>query len=72
MSNTSSSVQRVPAREAAAILGVEEQTLAAWRSSGRYGLRYTKVGRLVKYNLSDLEKWLNERSGTSTTQLATA
>ena len=52
--------------QAADYIGVAEQTLAVWRCSGRYGLAYVKVGRLVKYRLSDLEKWLHDRTATQT------
>lgn len=52
--------------EAAQYLGVKKQTLAAWAHTGRHDLPMVKVGRLVKYRLSDLEKWLAERTATST------
>lgn len=45
-------------REAAAYLGVSEQTLAIWKCTGRYNLPYLKVGRLVKYEVADLEAFL--------------
>ena len=47
--------------EAAAMLGVTENTLAVWRSTKRYQLPYVKVGRLVKYRLSDLEAFIASR-----------
>lgn len=34
-------------REAAAYLGIAENTLAIWKCSGRYGLPFVKMGRLV-------------------------
>ena len=36
-------------REAAELLGVKPQTLAAWHITGRYGLPLVKVGRSVRY-----------------------
>ncbi|MBX9948735.1 MAG: helix-turn-helix domain-containing protein [Candidatus Obscuribacterales bacterium] len=45
-------------REAAAYLGVSEQTLAIWKCTGRYNLPYIKIGRLVKYKLSDLNAFI--------------
>lgn len=45
-------------REAAVYLGVTEQTLAVWHCAGRYDLPVVKVGRLVKYRRSDLERFL--------------
>ena len=45
--------------EAANYLGVEPSTLAAWRSDGVLNQpTYYKVGKLVKYVQSDLDKWL--------------
>ena len=44
--------------EAAEYLGVVENTLSVWRSTGRYNLPYIKVGRLVRYRLSDLQAFL--------------
>lgn len=49
-------------REAADFLGLKEQTLAAWITTGRYRLPCIKVGRLAKYRLSDLEKFLERRT----------
>ena len=43
---------------AAEFLGVKEHTLAVWAISNRYNLPYIKVGRLVKYRMSDLEAFL--------------
>lgn len=50
-------------REAADFLGLKPNTLAAWRSTGRYGLPFLKVGKPVRYRLADLEKWLSARRG---------
>ncbi len=54
------------AAEAADYLGVQPQTLAAWRSAGRYGLPFVKVGRLVKYRQSDLDEFLAKNTATQT------
>jgi excisionase family DNA binding protein len=50
--------------EAAEYLGVQPQTLAAWRSSGRHGLPYVRVGSAIRYRLADLEGWLSRRTVT--------
>lgn len=42
-------------------IGVQLQTLAAWRSSGRYGLPFVRVGRLIRYRRSDVQAWLESR-----------
>ena len=48
--------------EAARALGVRSQTLAVWLSTGRYNLPCVRVGRLVKYRPSDIERWLVQRT----------
>jgi excisionase family DNA binding protein len=52
--------------EAAAYLGVTEGTLTVWRSEGRYKLPFIKVGRLVRYRLTDLNAFLDSRTQTKT------
>lgn len=47
-------------REASIYLGVKQDTLAVWRVNRRYDLPYIKVGRLIKYRLSDLDNWLRD------------
>jgi predicted site-specific integrase-resolvase len=53
-------------KEAAEFLGIKPQTLGAWASLGRYDLRQVKVGRLSKYRLADLERFIESRSTTTT------
>ena len=48
--------------EAAEYLGIRPQTLATWSLSGRYGLPVIRVGRAVRYRLSDLDAWLAKRT----------
>jgi excisionase family DNA binding protein len=48
--------------DAARYMNVRPQTLACWASSGRYGLRYIRVGRSVRYRKSDLDAWLASRT----------
>lgn len=49
-------------RQAAAdYLGVTPQTLAIWACTGRYGLPYIKIGRLVKYDKADLDRFIQTR-----------
>lgn len=45
-------------REAAAYLGVAEQTLAIWKCTKRQELPYVKIGKLVKYRRSDLDEFI--------------
>ncbi len=54
--------RKLTPKEAAEHIGVAEQTLAVWRTTNRYpDLVYLKVGRAVRYRLSDLDKWLERR-----------
>jgi predicted DNA-binding transcriptional regulator AlpA len=45
------------AEELSALIGVETKTLANWRCQAK-GPKSLKVGRLVRYRMSDVEKWL--------------
>jgi predicted DNA-binding transcriptional regulator AlpA len=53
--------------EAAAFLNIRPATLEQWRWSGR-GPRYIKIGRSVRYRLTDLNAYLDERVCKSTTE----
>ena len=48
------------------MLGVTPQTLAVWRSTGRYPLRYVKSGRLVRYREQDVLAFINSRTRSHT------
>lgn len=51
-------------------LGVATRnTLAVWRSSGRYNLPYVKMSRRVKYRLTDIAQHMMSRTVTHTGQL---
>lgn len=56
------STELLSRKEAADYLGVSENTLAIWNSTGRYRLPVVKVGRLAKYRVSDLEHFINRRT----------
>jgi excisionase family DNA binding protein len=47
---------------AAEILGVTPGTLSVWRCVRRYDIPYLKIGRSVRYRVSDLEKWMESRT----------
>lgn len=49
-------------KQAAAYLGVAEQTLAVWKTKHRYNLPVVKVGRLAKYRKSDLDDFIARRT----------
>ena len=48
--------------EAAAYIGVTENTLSVWRCVGRYSIQFVKVGRLVRYRKSALDAFLDRRT----------
>lgn len=56
----------VDEKQAADVLDVKSTTLAVWRSTGRYRLPYLKVGRLVKYRITDLAEFLARRTALHT------
>ncbi|NIR29545.1 MAG: helix-turn-helix domain-containing protein [Gammaproteobacteria bacterium] len=41
-------------------VSVEPQTLARWRCTGRYRLRYLKIGNLVRYRRFGLDALVEE------------
>lgn len=49
-------------QEAAQFLGCKPSTLAAWACRGSGGPRVTKIGRLVKYRLSELQAYLDKQT----------
>ena len=52
--------------EAARLMGIKKSTLDRWRQTGMSGLRYRKIGRLVRYTKRDLIDFLNENAYTHT------
>jgi hypothetical protein len=60
--NVQSQCKLVSPNLAAQVLDTTAQTLANWRNTGRYSLPYVKVGRLVRYRLSDLEAFIETRT----------
>ena len=52
--------QLLTRKQAAEFLGVKESTLAHWKCTGRYNLTSVKIGRLVKYRVTDLEKFIEK------------
>lgn len=48
--------------EVARLLGVSPRTIDAWTQSGK--LRVVKTGRLNRYLMRDVERFLNLKAGT--------
>ena len=59
---TSSMPEMMTPKQAAEYLGIAAQTLAVWRSTGRYALPFVKVGRNVRYRRSDLDKFFQRQA----------
>lgn len=53
--------------KAAEYLGLKETTLEAWRCKGG-GPVFIKMGKAVRYRLEDLDRFLNARARTSTSE----
>lgn len=51
----------VAPEEVAAYLGISPDTMKDYRQQGR-GPRYTRVGKLVRYRMADVEEWLARHS----------
>lgn len=53
--------------ELSELIGVEEKTLANWRTAGKTGPRFVKVGNRILYRRATVERWLEalERASTS-------
>jgi hypothetical protein len=62
MSETATHDPKLNEDEAARHIGVRPQTLANWRCHRRYDLPFIRVGRLIRYRLSDLDRWLESRT----------
>lgn len=54
--------------EAAEMLGVAPQTLAHWRVRGTSPKYLVLNSRCLRYRLSDIQTWLNERAQESTAE----
>jgi len=52
---------QIDEKRTAEVLGVKVSTLTNWRTTGRYALPYIKVGRLVRYRVTDLAQWIVKR-----------
>ncbi len=62
--NNSTTDKLLTAQETAEILGVKLQTLATWRCTKRGGPPFIKVGALIRYRLSEVERWLQRQTIT--------
>jgi len=44
------------------ILGVTPATLAVWRSTGRYPLKFVRVGRKIMYRRQAVDEFIDSRT----------
>ena len=66
MNNQSNTIHKklMTRREAAAYLGIKEQTLALWAHAHRYDLPYYKIGSTAKYKQEDLDRFIERNQQT--------
>jgi excisionase family DNA binding protein len=62
LSSISSGDELLSEAATAELLGVQPNTLAAWRSKGSQSLPFVRVGRLVRYRRQDVNAWLEART----------
>ncbi|MBT3505304.1 MAG: helix-turn-helix domain-containing protein [Piscirickettsiaceae bacterium] len=48
--------------QAAEYLGMSPKTMNKWRSTGENNIPYSKIGRSVRYRLSDLDAYIAKHS----------
>jgi hypothetical protein len=53
-------------QEVSQMLNLTVGTLGAWRTTGRYGLRFTKIGRKVFYRVADVKEFIDRRTQSNT------
>jgi len=46
--------------DASKYLGISKQTLNCWRYSGSNVIPFIKIGRLVKYRITDLDEFIRK------------
>lgn len=55
--------------QVAEILRLSKDTLTVWRSTGRYPLKYVKMGGSVRYRPADVKEFIDQRVSTSASGL---
>lgn len=59
--------QQIPRRplldtaEAARYLGINPRTLEWWRTTGRERIPFVRAGRVIRYDVSDLDAWVERK-----------
>lgn len=52
-------IQLLSTPQAATRIGVRPATMRTWRSQGR-GPKWVSAGRLVRYDIQDIDRWISE------------
>ena len=52
-------------QELAQYLGVSVNSLAVWRTNKTYPIPYIKVGGKIRYDIDDINQWLNNRKNNT-------
>lgn len=52
----------ISTEQAAKYLGVSTRTLANWRCFGTPNIPYSKIGRIIRYRLEDLDAYIEKHS----------
>jgi Helix-turn-helix domain len=52
-------------REFAGLLGVKDETLAQWAWRGSPEIPYFRCGRVVRYRIKDVQRFIDQRMATS-------
>ena len=60
--NTTHQEKLLTAGQVAEILGIKEATLAQKRWRGEHSLPYIKLGRVIRYKLSDVQLYIEQRT----------
>lgn len=65
-SNLMTQAKLLSTKEAAAFIGVEEQSLRRWRMNGIVKIPFIRLGRLVRYSMKDLEAYIEKNTRVRT------
>ncbi|WP_038463553.1 helix-turn-helix domain-containing protein [Candidatus Odyssella acanthamoebae] len=49
-------------KEASSYLGISTVTLAKWRANKQNGLPFIKIGRFIRYRVSDIEQFFKDNT----------
>jgi len=56
--NPTSNAKTLTAKEVAEILQISDKTLEVWRRTGSQDLPYLKIGRSIRYDANDVQRYL--------------